>query len=173
MYCPNCATPVSNGQKFCRSCGFDLQRLSKVFSQESLADEIGGSVFKSAQDTQSQKSKLQHRGVLTLMFGILVGCLIPINAGLLAYYPKLSPFIPILAGIAGFLIIAGVILMILADKAPEHLFDRKSSNRHALPQASETKKPELEADFESLPKIIEHTPDLLETGKIKISRKRT
>ena len=28
MYCPNCTTEISTGQRYCRSCGVDLQEVS-------------------------------------------------------------------------------------------------------------------------------------------------
>lgn len=37
MYCPNCAKAAPSGQKFCRSCGFNLERTSEL-----LAEQLSG-----------------------------------------------------------------------------------------------------------------------------------
>jgi hypothetical protein len=38
MHCPSCGTRAAENQKFCRACGFGLEKLTQVF-QEQLAAE--------------------------------------------------------------------------------------------------------------------------------------
>ena len=47
MYCPKCATPHTDGAKFCRSCGIELEAVALVLSG------------KSAQPAKASKKKLE------------------------------------------------------------------------------------------------------------------
>jgi hypothetical protein len=38
MYCPNCATPAINHQKFCRQCGQDLNMVAQVLKGQSVIE---------------------------------------------------------------------------------------------------------------------------------------
>jgi len=41
MYCPNCATEISTGHRYCRSCGVDLQEISQALGGQRQIKRAG------------------------------------------------------------------------------------------------------------------------------------
>src|SRR5262245_22006831 len=37
MHCPNCGTKASSGQKFCRGCGFSLEKVGQLIADQKAA----------------------------------------------------------------------------------------------------------------------------------------
>jgi hypothetical protein len=170
MYCPQCATPLSDDQKFCRACGLGLEKVSRVLAGEHLADEPDKSEYMSDERFQSRKVILERWGIITIIVALLVGCLIPIILGINMYYPGLIPLVLILSGLAGFLLFSGAILLIYADGLPKKPADRDSSRSAKLPQAKQTNKLPPEDHSEYIPSVTEGTTDLLESAKAKEKR---
>jgi hypothetical protein len=50
MYCPNCGTEAPVAQKFCRSCGFSLEKVPQL-----LAEQLPGTEAR-----PSGRAQLQH-----------------------------------------------------------------------------------------------------------------
>src|SRR5918993_1397511 len=62
MFCPNCGNKNSVGQRFCRSCGLGLEKVS-----QSLTEQLPNA---SALSLQQQKEKFQRLGMAALcVFG--------------------------------------------------------------------------------------------------------
>src|SRR5215475_8827537 len=110
MFCPNCASQVAEDQKFCRACGLQLDAVVKILAGSNKDQPSGKSQPGSGEDNKAMPRPLRL-GVVTMMIGLLVGCLIPIIAGVKSYTPSVTPLIPILAGLAGIFLFAGVIIM--------------------------------------------------------------
>jgi hypothetical protein len=172
MYCPKCATPLADDQKFCRSCGFDLQVISRFFTSEPPAIEPRESEFLPGGGSQSLKEKLHRRAMITIISALLVGCTIPIAIGLLSGYGWLNQLILVLSGIAGFLLFSGCIVMIYADGLSKKEGDGGSSRPSALWPSKQTNQLPPEGRSEPVQGITEHTTDLLETSKVKGPRER-
>ncbi|HKX31062.1 MAG TPA: zinc ribbon domain-containing protein [Blastocatellia bacterium] len=129
MYCPKCAAPLSDGQKFCRSCGFDLQIISSLLNYESGTDRLDALEFMDLERSQIRKSKLRVHGTIVLMSALMVGCLIPICIGLLSNWTGLNKLVLILAGIAGILLFGGIMILIYADTLPGASANTESAQR--------------------------------------------
>ena len=56
MFCPICSTKVSVDQKFCRSCGFGLEKTVQSVSEQHPTDL--------ARNLEEQKNKLERLGVI-------------------------------------------------------------------------------------------------------------
>jgi hypothetical protein len=163
MYCPKCGTLLSDDQKFCRACGLGLQEIAATVRRETqlATPRQPGPVDAPSPET---KPDLQRRAIITVLTSLVVGCLLPIAAGLSDSYPWIKPFIPVIAGIAGIILFAGAMMIIYATSG-ESIESKSGSNGVAeLPPADTTN--QLEAppnQFAAAPAVTEGTTELFES----------
>src|SRR5215510_5088826 len=119
MYCPNCAASSSDDQRFCRSCGFDLQVVSQALARESEPDDSDDLEPADSELSRSRKKRMEFLGIAVLMSGLMIGCLIPICLGLFHNWSGLAPLILVLSGLAGLPLFGGIILLVYSDYLPE------------------------------------------------------
>jgi len=165
MYCPKCAAPVTDDQKFCRSCGLDLQVISQLLAPESKPDNVTD-----GKPVKTRRAKIQFQGVITLMSALLIGCLIPISIGLFSSWTGLSQLILVLSGFAGIFLFPGIIMLIYADTLPKTELQVESPRLVPMSGSVPTNQlPPADQD-DVVPSVTEHTTDLLKTPAGKKSR---
>jgi hypothetical protein len=170
MYCPNCAIPLSEEQKFCRSCGIDVQIISQFLPGESQAVWSPEPEALTDEGPKSRKATMQRRGIITILSSLLIGCLIPIAIGLLSGYSWLNQLILVLSGLAGLVLFTGCIVLIFADGLSKSEGDGEFSSPGGLRSSQQTKKLPPGGHPDPVPHITEQTTDLLEAARVKGSR---
>jgi hypothetical protein len=157
MFCPNCASPVAEDQKFCRSCGLPLDAVAKLVT--------GSSVGEHREMAEGKKGMVRsvRWGVVTLMIGLLIGCIIPILAGLQNYTTApLAPLFPILAGFAGLFLFGGVIIMLFFQTDGSSANKTRRKVLTATPSIEDTNELPPGSDSTPIPSVTERTTGLLE-----------
>src|SRR5262245_43954547 len=112
MYCPNCAASSSDDQKFCRSCGFDLQAIYQALARESEPDDSDELEPADSELSRSRKKRVEFLGIAALFSGLMIGCLSRICLGLFRNWSGLTTLILVLSGLAGLTLFAGFIFLV-------------------------------------------------------------
>ena len=157
MYCPKCTAPQSEGSKFCRDCGLDLEIISQALEMPNLKGILDNS--------KKRKKRLQTIGSLVILLSFVVGAVIPIVMGL--GYANLDSLIMILAGIAGIMLFGGISLTVFAEMEPKDVVLSQKASSNVLREAHKASLGSAEF-FEPVPSIIEGETRGLETNKIRV-----
>jgi hypothetical protein len=162
MYCPKCGTLLSDDQKFCRACGLGLQEIAETLRRETLL--TGGDRQSPVEIPEQEKPELERRGILVVITSLLVGCLLPIAAGLNNFYPWIGPLIPVIAGVAGIILFTGAMLVVYATS--QKSVRPKSGSNPVVELAPADTTNQLEApasQFAATPAVTEGTTELFES----------
>jgi hypothetical protein len=164
MYCPKCATLQTDNQRFCRSCGLNLEVISQLLSDETQLEKL---IPNSASKTKAarRKKKFHNFGGLVMMLSFIVGAAIPIVIGL--GYENSNSLIMILAGIAGILLFSGISIAIMGDVELKEKEIEENSLTY-LPPTSEKRL--SESQFQPAQAVTEATTNLLDKDTVKVSR---
>lgn len=161
IYCPKCATPLSEEQKFCRACGFDMQIVSRVLSLESEADASNQLESADSKPLKSRRAKVEMRGLLTLFSALMMGCLIPISMGLFPNWPGLNNLIILLGGVAGFFLFGGILQLVYSDYLPKVDVPKAPVRMTPIPPSVPTNQLPPANQSEAIPSVAEQTTGLL------------
>lgn len=150
MHCPNCGTQAAAAQRFCRSCGLELQAIQQI-----VARQLSESKPARNQAAQRARSAWLFFGGAAVLFG---------GAGLLAVEKRFE--LGDLAGLLGQLMVFGGTLLMLYARLAPMLFPRTTSHHTSqpvsLPTADTTSKLALNAGVEPVSSVTEHTTRTLE-----------
>ena len=170
MLCPNCGTQTTMEQKFCRSCGMNLEPVSKAlaahFAQgggaEARAEGDGRRVKEDELRAVSRMSRDLLPGVAVIFAAIMLVSSVGLPALGLAY--KLLALVTILIGA---LISAQAVLSPLRSLGRR----RRAARLEALEGGKATGPLLDESTIEPVPSVTERTTDLLGVGVNKAKQR--
>ena len=166
MHCPSCGTEAPVTQRFCRSCGFSLEKVSPLVSEQlSQSEEIFTS--EAAEKLQKRQQKIERWlsitgfGFTTLMaLSVLIGLIYLLFAGSLPIVPGIVLLTLILGGS-----VAGLLAM-YSENLKKTLSGSSSLRSKPLPEGDTTSQPPLEAYEGPLISVTERTTNLLEKDDV-------
>lgn len=170
MHCPGCGTEAPVTQKFCRSCGFCLEKVPPlVAAQRSESEEILTSA--ATEKLQKRQQKIERWLLITglgftalMVLSLLVGLLYLLFAGNIPIVPGIVILMLILGGS-----VAGA-LGIYSEKLKKMLSGSNSPRSKKLPEGEKSTLP-LEAYEGPLISVTERTTNLLEKDHL-VERKK-
>ena len=165
MHCPGCGTEATVTQRFCRSCGFSLERVPQLVAEQlSESEEILTS--EAAEKLQKRQQKIDRwlsitgLGFTVLMaLSLLIGLIYLLFAGSIPIVPGIVLLILILGGS-----VAGLLAM-YSENLKKTLSGSSSLRSRQLPER-ETSKTPLEAYEGPLISVTERTTNLLEKNDV-------
>jgi hypothetical protein len=152
MHCPNCGTEASSGQKFCRACGFGLEKVEQLIAEQQSDSAVQPG--KANSDRLSTLEKWAARALFALC-GVLGGLMLwAIIAKVMIEKGR------VFQGIIVLMILAGAALALFLaylDSERKKLASARSNQQHRLMQAQETAKMLPEPGIEMAASVTEKT----------------
>jgi uncharacterized membrane protein YvbJ len=161
MHCPDCGTKASAGQKFCRGCGFGLEKVEQLIADQKAgsAEQITVATGRFSDDWLRKFEKWAWRALFALgsiavtliLWAIIVKLMIKKGA--------------IFAGSMLLMLVIGVVLLIFLAYLQEkrkNSASTQSNQGHRLTQAQETAKMLPEPNAEMVASVTEQTTTRLE-----------
>ncbi len=160
MHCPGCGTEAPVTQKFCRSCGFSLEKVPQLVAEQlSESEEIVPSKAEKLQKRQQEIDRwlfITGIGVIVLIVLSLLSCLL---------YLMLAGNLPLLPGMVLLtLLLSGLVagsLGIYSERLKRTLSGSSSLKQKQLPPGEATSKLAIEA-LEQPFSVTERTTSLLD-----------
>src|SRR4051812_30015841 len=109
MYCPRCATEVSEDKRYCPACGLELSTITEIVAGRFVAEPAA----------EDRGKKLVRWGTLLALLSLMIGCLIPIAVGLKHYVPFDPALYTLLAGLAGLALFGGGGMIVYGESLPK------------------------------------------------------
>ena len=168
MHCPSCGAETTLEQRFCRSCGMDLETVSKLVVAHSSPETL--KVEKSLTKKAAQRRMYQSFKWSVIFFILGMASLAATKTLGFAKVYNLGPL---------FLVFLGMGLMLFGALSP--MRDRASSLRSLPGPGSTSELPEVETTKElpsarvpvSVPSITERTTQLIATEDARKPREIT
>lgn len=165
MHCPGCGTEAPVTQRFCRSCGFCLEKVPELVAEQlSESEEILTSA--AAEKLQKQQQKIE--GWLSIT-GIGFTALMALSVLIGLIYLLLAGSLPIVPGIVLLLLILGGsvagLLAIYSESLKKKVSGSSLLKSKHLPEREKSKLP-LEAYEGPLISVTERTTNLLEKDDV-------
>jgi uncharacterized membrane protein len=156
LHCPNCGTEASAGQKFCRACGFSLEKVEQLIAdQKSAAMEQTAKATAGLSDDWLRRLEKWAARALFALGGILGGLMLwAIIAKVMIEKGKIFQGIVVLMILA---VAALASLPAYLDSERKKSASARSNQQHHLPQAQETAKMLSEPNAEMAVSVTEQT----------------
>jgi hypothetical protein len=161
MHCPNCGTNASAGQKFCRACGFGLEKVEHLITdyQSTTTDQTTGATG-GLSDVRVRKLEKWAVRALVALGGFLGGSMIwAIIAKVMIEKGNIFEGIVILMIMAGAALVS---LLAYLDSVRKKSSSNRSNQQQRMPQAVETAKMLSEPNAEMAASVTEQTTTRLE-----------
>lgn len=164
MHCPSCGKQTPESQRFCRSCGMDLQAVSQAVSAHLSATEAD-----TADKTDAtSRQKLNRWGIITSLSGIMLFLLLVVGflfasalSRVLGTSTNAFEFIaPWVVG-SGFLLVITGLGLVSYPHLVKALAKPQPAQPAARPQAETAELPPAR-EVEPMPSVTEHTTYALE-----------
>jgi len=161
MHCPDCGTKASAGQKFCRACGFSLEKVEQLIADQKAAatEQTTVATGRLSDDWLRRLEKWAARALFTLG-GILGGLMLwGIIAKVMIEKGRIFQGIVVLMILA-----AAALALFLAylDSERKKSASARSNQQNHLPQAQETAKMLSEPNADMAASVTEQTTTRLE-----------
>jgi len=161
MHCPNCGAKASVGQKFCRACGFGLEKVEQLIADQrtGATEQTTVATGRLSDDWLRKFEKWAARALFAIgsvavsliLWAIIVKLMIKEGA--------------IFAGSMLLMLVIGVVLLLFLVYLKEerkNSASTQSNQGHRLPQAQETAKMLSEPNAEMGGSVTEQTTTRLE-----------
>jgi hypothetical protein len=159
MFCPNCGKSTSVEQKFCRSCGLNLEKTAQSLAEQLPANNLDKNLLNKQRKIEHWIKIVASSAISLVIISILWGVIYKIILG------KGD----VLEGLVFLGFILGIITVALLALYKESLLKksgkRLSSQTLPLQQSENAEKLLPESYLESLPGVTERTTELLEVEK--------
>jgi hypothetical protein len=162
MHCPGCGTEAPVTQRFCRFCGFSLEKVPQLVAEQlSESEEILD--IKAAEKLQRRQQEID-RWLSIAGIGFTTAVALSMLVGLI--YLMFAGSLPIVPGIVLLILILGgfvaASLAMYSERLKKTLSGSSSIRSKPLPEREITSKPTLEAFEEPFFSITEQTTTLLD-----------